>query len=109
VERGEHLKVLAHVVLLELLEKRTNSFVVCSFGREGDLLAADLAAQGAEVFTMRNVEEVGVLLREVRSVLHGCLQKTVYSLILRYRLNIHGAAPTSLPRSPIAYRLARAR
>jgi hypothetical protein len=63
VERCELLEVLAHVFLLQLLDEWDDSLVVGGFRREFDALRVEpVAADGAEVFVVCDVEEVDVLL-----------------------------------------------
>ena len=64
VERCKRLEMLAHVVLLKLLQKRNNRFVVGWFRWELDALFGEpVAIDHAELFVVCDVEEVDVLLR----------------------------------------------
>jgi hypothetical protein len=63
VERGKLLEVLAHVVLLELLNERYDSLIVSGLRWEFDALRVEpVATDSAEVFVVCDVEEVDVLL-----------------------------------------------
>jgi len=58
--------MLAHIVLLELLDERHNALIMCGFRWELDaLLRERIAVERAELFVVCNVEEVDVLLEHV--------------------------------------------
>jgi hypothetical protein len=55
--------MLAHIILLELLEKRNDVVFVSWLRWEFDLLFGEsVGIDDAEVFVVRNVEEVDILL-----------------------------------------------
>lgn len=63
VERGEGFQVGTHVFLFQLLEERVDGLLVDGLLGELDALGRDLAVQRAELFVVRDVEEVDVLLQ----------------------------------------------
>jgi hypothetical protein len=54
--------MLAHIVFLELLEKRGDGLVVGGLRWEFDTLSQLLAINSAEVFVVCDIEEVDILL-----------------------------------------------
>jgi len=95
--------MLAHVVLLKLLEQGTNGVLVCRLLRIlGALLLSGInAVDRTEVLVVRDVEEVYVLLysvsndRKKHTLDVGYISRIIY---------VHDEAPTSPPQSPIASR-----
>jgi len=61
----KRLKMLTHVLFLKLLEKWFDAFLVSRLRRELDGVCSELAVESAELFVVRDVEEVDVLLFSV--------------------------------------------
>jgi hypothetical protein len=84
--------MLAHVILLQLLEERDDGLVVYRLLWKLNALGFELAVQRAELFVVRDVEEVDVLLYFVSGRL---LDLHDASTLRSTGWNILYAAPTS--------------
>jgi hypothetical protein len=84
--------MLAHVILLQLLEERDDGLVVYRLLWKLDALGFEPAVQRAELFVVRDVEEIDVLLYCVSGRLLGSHDT---STLRSTGWNILYAAPTS--------------
>lgn len=74
MEARELLQVLAHVVLLELLEQRPDCLIVDRLLGELHALYSDLVVQSAKLWRFGDIEEVDAFLQAVSGVVSSaCL------------------------------------